>query len=53
MSHIFGKMLQIIVSLKNDHLVEENCNYLSQWVYWVNLFEIEFIFSKHQDIATK
>ena len=24
MRHIFGKMLQIMVSLKNDHLVEEN-----------------------------
>ena len=24
MRYIFGKMLQIMVSLKNDHLVEEN-----------------------------
>ena len=24
MRHIFDKMLQIMVSLKNDHLVEEN-----------------------------
>ena len=29
------------------------CNCLSQWVYWTNLLEIEFIFSAHQEIATK
>ena len=30
-----------------------SCNCLSQWVYWTNLLEIEFIFSTHQEIATK
>ena len=29
------------------------CYCLSQWVYWKNLLEIEFIFSTHQEIATK
>ena len=29
------------------------CNCLSQWVYWTNLLEIEFIFSTHQETATK
>ena len=28
-------------------------NCLSQWVYWTNLLEIEFIFSTDQVIATK
>ena len=29
------------------------CYCLSQWVYWTNFLEIEFIFSTHQEIATK
>ena len=33
--------------------VKDFCYGLSQWVYWTNLLEIEFIFSTHQQIATK
>ena len=33
--------------------VNIGCYCLSQWVYWTNLLEIEFIFSTHQEIATK
>ena len=28
--------------------VKDFCYCLSQWVYWTNLLEIEFIFSTHQ-----
>ena len=32
MRHIFGKVLQIMVSLKNDHLVEENKK--TEYCHW-------------------
>ena len=39
--------------LKNELSGFLKCYCLSQWVYWTNLFETEFIFSTHQEIATK
>ena len=34
-------------------LFKDKCNCLSHKVHWTNLLQTEFIFSTHQEIATK
>ena len=41
------------IPVVNIEMYVRMCYCLSHWVYWTNLLEIEFIFSTHEEIATK